>query len=84
MASPATARAAAATSPPTTPPMKRAKIAGVADPENPSTKSPDTERWTGDVQVAGEGLGEAHFETGILLQREKDKMAAALFLPSVS
>ena len=56
MASAAAAMAAAATSPPTTPPVKRAKIAGVADPENASKKSPDTERWTGDVQVAGEGL----------------------------
>ena len=78
MASAAAARVTSATSPPTTPPVKRARIAAVADTENGSRKSPDPEGWTEAVQVAGEAPDWDHIQSGILLRREKYKMADAL------
>ena len=75
MASAAAARATSATSPPTTPPVKRARIAAVADTETGSRKSPGPEGWAEAVQVAGEARGRDHLPDGILPRREKYKMA---------
>lgn len=79
MASAAAERPTAATSPPTTPPVKRARIGAVADTENGSRKSPDPEGWTEAVRAAGEVPGGDQIESGILPRREKYKMAAGPF-----
>ena len=78
MATAAAGKATSATSPPTTPPVKRARIAAVADTEDGSPKSPDPEGWTETGQATGEAPDGDHLQSAFLLRGQKFKMAGTL------